>query len=209
MSKKISNIEIRNTEVAGIESAFNGMRNPLKSHHISDSRFGEGGCSLGERDLDLAIKLTKAGNEHRKFLRMIQVWADIKLPRFIWSEFDTYQFITKNSESTMHTIHRRHIEQRDFYQHINENHLKYLNNIIDSKKNGELTTIEFINKIKNELPDGYLQMRTINTNYEQLLNMYFQRRGHKLKPWHEVCNWIESLPYMDEFINAMEENKNK
>ena len=34
----------------------------------------------------------------------------------------------------------------------------------------------------------------MTTKYQQLKTMYIQRRGHKLKEWHEFCAWCESLP---------------
>ena len=53
------------------------------------------------------------------------------------------------------------------------------------------------------LPEGYLQMRTINTNYETLMHIYKQRRHHRLnKEWGMICEFIETLPYMEEFLEA-------
>ena len=57
-------------DVSGIEPAIWGMRNPYNSHHLSDTSIHE----IGEADMVLAKKLIKAGGEHRKFLRQIQVW---------------------------------------------------------------------------------------------------------------------------------------
>ena len=45
------------------------------------------------------------------------------------------------------------------------------------------------------LPSNYNQKRTITMNYENLLNMYYARRNHKLDEWHAYCDWILSLPY--------------
>ncbi len=59
---------------------------------------------VGPNDMNLAQKLIKAGGEHRKFLRQIQIWVDIDMPRYWWSEFDTYKFNSKNSCSTMHKL---------------------------------------------------------------------------------------------------------
>ena len=50
------------------------------------------------------------------------------------------------------------------------------------------------------LPSSYNQLRTVTLNYEVLVNIYYARRSHKLAEWHEVCRWIESLPYAKEFI---------
>ena len=50
------------------------------------------------------------------------------------------------------------------------------------------------------LPSSYNQLRTVTMNYENLMNIYYARRFHKLDEWHVVCDWIESLPYAKEFI---------
>jgi hypothetical protein len=57
-------------------------------------------------------------------------------------------------------------------------------------------------RAKRMLPEGFLQMRTFDTNYAELRNMYFQRRAHRLKEeWVDAfCKWIETLPYAKELI---------
>ena len=45
------------------------------------------------------------------------------------------------------------------------------------------------------LPSSYNQMRTCTMNYENIANMYFARRHHKLDEWHVFCAWAEELPY--------------
>lgn len=100
--------------VYNFESALRGMRNPLNSHHKSDTipmpidmdlYPGIFRYAVGKNDLALARKLAKAGPEHRKFLRQIFVSMDITAPLYWWKEMDTYKVGTAaNSESTMHTI---------------------------------------------------------------------------------------------------------
>ena len=101
-------------EIAGFYPAIKGMRNPLNSWHLSDSYTENGVFVLGDKDKDLALRLINSGKEHRKFLRMIQVWFDANMPRYFWQEMDTYKFSTKNSCSTMHTIMKRPITINDF-----------------------------------------------------------------------------------------------
>ena len=38
------------------------------------------------------------------------------------------------------------------------------------------------------------------TDYENLINIYYARRAHKLAEWHVLCDWIMSLPYAKELI---------
>ena len=70
---------------------------------------------IGPNDLDLAQRLCKAGPEHRKFLRQIQVSVDITAPLYWWKEMDQYRInVTTNSESTMHTIMKKEFTQDMF-----------------------------------------------------------------------------------------------
>lgn len=192
-------------DVAGIESAIWGMRNPLNSHHLSDSSIHE----IGEADMVLAKKLVKAGGEHRKFLRQIQVWLDVTVPRYLWQELDTYKFGTKNSESTMHTLHKREFELSDFY--IGDDPIvgtaNYLELYVIPKLNEyrqyylKDKDYRWIIEMKRILPESFLQRRTWNTNYEELLNIYKQRRHHRLKEeWGIILDAIEELPYFQEMI---------
>jgi len=219
-------MKIDKVQVFGFESALRGMRNPLDSWDRSDSYFiyedtdyecwrsskdgSEFACEntgyedneenfvLGEADKLLAQKLTKAGSEHCKFLRQIMVWADFDLPRNIHSEFDTYQFVVKNSESTMHTAHKRRLTQEDFEYGCYEPTLKHLNYLIEQRKSGVISSNDFIEVFKNALPEGFLQKRTTMLSYAQLLNIYNQRKKHRLKVWRDICEWILELPYFKE-----------
>ena len=127
-------IKVENIDVWGFEHAIRGMRNPLQSHHKSDSYVCDdkhcGSCKqnpetrncsqpdgivIGENDLDLMKRLYKAGTEHRKYLRQIFVSMDITAPLYWWKEFDTYKVGTvANSCSTMHKIAAKEFELDDF-----------------------------------------------------------------------------------------------
>jgi hypothetical protein len=48
-------------------------------------------------------------------------------------------------------------------------------------------------------------MRTVTLNYENLINMYYARRNHKLQEWRTLCDWIMSLPYAKELIGFKNE----
>ena len=96
-------IKIENVEVAGLSTAIRGMRNPMDSWHLSDTTDD----IIGPTDMKLCRTLIKAGPAHRKFLRQIYVAVDVTLPRYVWSEFDTYSNVTKNSCSTMHKLFKK------------------------------------------------------------------------------------------------------
>ena len=59
------------------------------------------------------------------------------------------------------------------------------------------------NALVELLPESWLQKRTVTLNYENIRNMYFQRRNHKLTEWRvDFVDWVESLPYAEELITA-------
>lgn len=196
-------IKIENSAVMNLEGAMRGARNPLSSWSRIDSSYDtDGNYILGQNDLDLAKRLCKAGSDHRKFIRQIIVSVDITAPLYWWKEFDTYKVATvANSTSTMHKLHSKPIELDDF------SHDKLSDESSDAFK----AFIGFIEKKRQDfiaskdkkdwydliqlLPSSYNQKRTVTMNYENLLNMYYARRNHKLDEWHVYCDWILTLPY--------------
>ena len=130
-------LKIEKTEVVGWEAAIRGMRNPMNSWEQSDSGHchkdlardcvtcvhrdtGYSACTaghfdVGPRDYDLMTRLRNAGTDHRKFMRMIEVYVDITAPLYWWKEFDTYKVGTvANSCSTMHKIAAKEFTLSDF-----------------------------------------------------------------------------------------------
>ena len=210
-------IKIERVSVMNIENAIRGARNPLNSWGRSDSYYDEDGkYVLGPNDLDLAMRLAKAGNDHRKFLRQIFVSVDITSPLYWWKEFDTYKVGTvANSCSTMHKIHHKKFERADFScEKMDEAALRVLDTVIDFM---EAERVKFCEDKKNKqawinmiqmLPTSYNQMRTVTLNYENLINMYYARRTHKLHEWHDLCDWIMTLPYAEQLIAVKSEEEN-
>ena len=244
-------LKIENCEVTGWEAAIRGMRNPKNSWGKSDSDYCEilgeltkenswcrcAGCKnefvsrpncvvIGDNDHDLMMRLRNAGTDHRKFMRMVIVYADIIAPLYWWKEYDTYKVGTvANSCSTMHKIADKEFAIEDFsceylirskktewvnkeemYRDENFEELWTSYDILDQ-------TIRVLNFYRHKyletkykkywwqmiqlLPSSYNQKRTVMLNYEVLANMYKSRKNHKLDEWHVLCDWIESLPYSE------------
>lgn len=169
---------------------------------------------IGEADIKLCKNLIKAGSPDRKFLRMIHVQADVTAPLYWWKEYDTYKVGTvANSCSTMHTIHKRDLTLDDFsYEHLIPVALDCLNETIKTINTARQFVVDM--KLKEDwwqmiqlLPSSFNQMRTIDLNYETLLSIYRQRKSHKLDEWRDFCKWIETLPYMKEFLGLDEKVK--
>ena len=205
-------IKLQKTSVMNIDNAIRGARNPLNSWDKSDSYFDEdNNFVLGEADMGLGHRLAIAGNDHRKFLRMVFVSVDITAPLYWWKEYDTYKVGTvANSTSTMHKIHSKPFSREDFSSdRMSEKALACLDNVINVL---EETRLEFVETKERAhwddliqlLPSSYNQTRTCTMIYENLINMYYARRNHKLPEWHVFCDWIESLPYAKEWILVKE-----
>lgn len=243
-------LKIEKTEVVGWEAAVRGMRNPMNSWDQSDSHYESEALEchdlsgdptkvylvdkyvLGSNDLDLIMRLRAAGIDHRKFMRMIEVYVDITAPLYWWKEFDTYKVGTvANSCSTMHKIAAKEFAEDDFsHEHLldvttsKDNESVSLNGIEHTSRGALLNLIDCLNhfrrlylKTKDKkywwqmiqlLPSSYNQKRTIMLSYEVLANIYKSRRHHKLDEWHTLCDWIEGLPY-SEMITGGAEYLNK
>lgn len=207
-------IKIERTDVMNFENAIRGARNPLNSWARIDSEYDEqGNYVLGENDLSLASRLAKAGSDHRKFLRMIFVSVDITAPLYWWKEFDTYKVGTvANSCSTMHKIHAKAFDRDDFsHDKLDAGGLAALDALIVYLEAERQKFCE--NKDDKQawhnmiqlLPSSYNQMRTVTLNYENLINIYYARKNHKLAEWHTLCDWIKTLPYAEQLILVKEQ----
>lgn len=239
-------IKIENVKVMGWEASIRGMRNPMNSWEKSDSgtcgyphHIGCANCpdhkicnhpfrndgvfKLGKADYELVMKLVKAGTDHRKFMRMIAVYADITAPLYWWKEYDTYKVGTvANSCSTMHKIAEKEFTLEDFScEHLDIRTRKILEEII--KALNDYRTL-YINYNPNDfeikgcpskkdlwwqmiqlLPNSYNQKRTVMLNYEVLANIYKSRKNHKLDEWRTFCDWIKALPYSELITGGTDE----
>lgn len=209
-------IRIERTSVMNMENAIRGARNPMNSWARMDSGYDENGSFvLGANDLDLAKRLARAGSDHRKFLRQIFVSVDITAPLYWWKEFDTYKVGTvANSCSTMHRVHSKTFTRDDFsHDRLDEGGLAALDALIAyleaerQKFVTDKTDRQSWHNIIQLLPSSYNQMRTVSLNYENLINIYYARRNHKLAEWHTLCDWILTLPYATDLIAVKGESK--
>lgn len=223
---KLENVVLASPEQ--MEFIIEGMRNPMNSWEKSDSEIAYeswhdmsgGEYILGHNDHSLMQRLSNAGTEHRKYMRMMPVYVRITAPLYWWKEFDTYKVGTvANSCSTMHKIAEKEFTLEDFsMEHICirqsmdvlKETIDTLNVFRDVYLNGGILRYENSNmkcfgkkdkeiwwQMIQLLPSNYNQTRNVMLNYEVLANIYRQRHGHKLDEWREACKWIESLPYSE------------
>ncbi len=135
-----------------------------------------------DRVKDVAYKLAGKGGGHDKFLESIIVWLSITAPRYIWQEFDTYRVgITKQSESTIHTLNKTVINRDLFDEMELEENDKDFYVIIKALE--RIHSRGNLHDTKIALPEGFLQNRIVCTNYKTIQNIYRQRKNHKMKWW--------------------------
>lgn len=205
-------ILIENVEVTGITRAVYSARNAMNSWDKSDSNFETD--TLGINDYELAKRLCKAGTDHRKFMRMINVTMDITAPLYYWKHVSTYKVGTVcNASSTMHKIHAKEFTLDDFStEHLMDFSWNRLDDLITHlnwcrEKFIETKDKDYWWQMIQLLPTSYNQKRTLQLNYEVLTNIYKSRRNHKLDEWRDFCIWIETLPYSELItVNSTEGN---
>lgn len=246
-------IKFEKTEVVGWEHAIRGMRNPMNSWDKGDSGYCAGRgprcktcpCDpgvynpchfanmhkdklfiIGPNDFDLMKRLRNAGTDHRKFMRMINIYVDITAPLYWWKEFDTYRVGTViNSCSTMHKIHAKEFTLDDFshehliddifephpynsdiketwnYKQVLEYNIKCLNNarewFLETKDK------KYWWQMIQLLPSSYNQKRTIMMSYEVAANAYNSRDFHKLDEWAKHKEKLYNTDIEESYIESI------
>lgn len=198
-----------------------GCRNPMNSWGKSDSEtkyeswhdMSGGKYEVGPNDHSLMQRLSNAGTDHRKFMRMMPVYVRITAPLYWWKEFDTYKVGTvANSCSTMHKIQEKEFTLDDFScEHMSQKWIlediinelnkarEYFNNYdqLDERFKSDYSKKDFWWQMIQLLPSSYNQTRNVMLNYEVLANVYHSRKNHKLDEWRTLCAWIETLPHSE------------
>lgn len=137
-----------------------------------------------------------------KFMESMVIWVYVQAPRFFWQEGDTYRIATKQSESTMHTLIKRNLTQSDFEYNILSRYLEYLNRrivLMRNETNRARKRYLFL-RLKNDLPEGFLQWRVWMFSYKTLQNMWYQRKNHRLPQWQVFLECVLGEIEHPEFI---------
>ena len=186
-------IRIKTLECAGIGPAIHAMRNPYDSWDKSDTHQGK----VGEKDKELSERLSIAGTEHAKHLRLCMVWVEIEAPLYWWKEFDTYRMgVEKLSCSTMHTITKSKFTKEMFTDEVDTaiiNWLEVERGFFLAAETEQQKRIYWRRIIEN-LPSGFIQRRTVMLSYAALRQICKQRKGHRLSEWEDFRDWAFKLP---------------
>ena len=176
------------------------MRYPKNSEALSDST----DTKIGIKDLSLLLRLTKAGRDHRKVLRMLHIQASVDMPISWWIQYDTYKVATvANSRSRMHKMGTRRLTKEDFYvstwTKMLDNVLFEINVLICNYQ--KTKNMSIWHNIIDLIPMSYQQERMIDINYETALTMLQSRYNEKLTvEWRYFldcllinCNYLQVI----------------
>jgi hypothetical protein len=167
---------------------------------------------------DRADKNAHLGLGHNKFLESIIAWIEITGSRAFWAECDTYRLMTKQSDSTMHTLFKdckdkhetkilawaslENTEMSDCLVDDIDDYYRMFANLMEKIKCSDMTEIQKINIAKMLLPEGWQQTRVLCVSYKTLQNIYAQRKNHKLYEWSIFCNALKDLPHSKWITNG-------
>ena len=197
------------SRLVGFRRSFNSQNNSDSIVHSSmRHNFIAEQVSLGPKDLSRLSQLVLNGDSHAKVTRMVIVWHTLTLPRRVWVDYDTYRIgradIEYMSDSTMHTIHKGCVDKSDFSEHVDGRVIEVVNECISDYNT--CTDVEskdhHFMRIKDNLPEAFLQTRDVMLNYQALRHIYFDRRNHRQPEFKEYCEWIKILPYSKELITV-------
>lgn len=199
--------KIENTQIYGLTKSMIASGNAMRTEMDDNTQ------DFKERDFKRACSLgnTKSGEGHDQFLTGIIVQFDLYAPLFMWKQLQRYHFLDFiSSQSTMHRLTKFNVTEccvgdtdkviLERYQYLLDNYNNFeirYGSISDTVHKAELKNKEWRTLVAS-LPCGFVLGATMTTNYRQLKTMYYQRKNHKLKEWHDFCKWCESLPYFKE-----------
>jgi len=171
---------------AGYTQALRGL---ALSYYKRDRPFDEHFVDVQEKMAKQAGILNRkaigeANYAHSKVLRQIHVWMMIDAPRSFWSQFDTYTVgVVRQSASTMHTLTKQTLSTDDFSEHTTLDTIRSFIELHDKTKD--------INVLRDNLPEGFMQMRMVTFNYASLQNVLMQRAKHRYGAWESFATQVK------------------
>lgn len=184
---------IKNVKIYGFDESVKASKYPMAvdieslSSDVTDRTINLGSCNIG--------------TGHDNFLNGIIVQFDLKYTVKAWTEAERYHFFDfVSSQSTMHRITKFDLDK---------SYIKYVDKFMIARMK-ELVKIYNENPTPNNYltilysnPCGFQLTARMTTNYRQLKTIYNQRKTHRLPEWRTFCEWVETLPYMKEFLSEV------
>lgn len=190
MNTYLRRVKPRNANVYGIDKACISAGYSMCATVDSRAFASKEDYKRGER-----LGRTPIGAGKDKFLRFIHVDWDWELPRYMWQEVDTYHFLERNSQSTMHRITKMNIETAcgPYTSSQVIDNLKVLIDQYNRCTTEEERAVAWL-KLKANVSEGLMLTSRVSANYATLKTMYTQRRYHRNPEWRIFCRWVETLP---------------
>lgn len=188
-------LQIDNWKVYDLKESVIACRNAMRitPAQITDEEFNA--------SMPRAIMLANSpsGSGHQTFLSGIRVSFDIKYPNYISPELQRYHWIDiVSSSSKMHRLSSMDMDTC-FNKYVTDESKEQMKRLV--KKYNETKSYEDFMVMLSNCPQGIELFMRVSTNYLQLRTLYRQRKTHKLKEdYGAVCEFIEKLPYANEFI---------
>ena len=188
-------LQIENWKVYDLKESVIACRNAMRitPAQITDEEFNA--------SMPRAIMLANSpsGSGHQTFLSGIRVSFDIKYPNYISPELQRYHWIDiVSSSSKMHRLSSMDMDTC-FNKYVTDESKEQMKRLV--KKFNDTKSYEDFMVMLSNCPQGIELFMRVSTNYLQLRTLYRQRKNHKLKEdWGAVCEFIEKLPYANDFI---------
>lgn len=188
-------LQIENWKVYDLKESVIACRNAMRitPAKITDEEFNA--------SMPRAIMLANSpsGSGHQTFLSGIRVSFDIKYPNYISPELQRYHWIDiVSSSSKMHRLSSMDMDTC-FNKYVTDESKEQMKRLV--KKFNDTKSYEDFMVMLSNCPQGIELFMRVSTNYLQLRTLYRQRKTHKLKEdYGAVCEFIEKLPYANEFI---------
>ena len=188
-------LQIDNWKVYDLKESVIACRNAMRitPAQITDEEFNA--------SMPRAIMLANSpsGSGHQTFLSGIRVSFDIKYPNYISPELQRYHWIDiVSSSSKMHRLSSMDMDTC-FNKYVTDESKEQMKILV--KKFNDTKSYEDFMVMLSNCPQGIELFMRVSTNYLQLRTLYRQRKTHKLKEdYGAVCEFIEKLPYANEFI---------
>ena len=188
-------LQIENWKVYDLKESVIACRNAMRitPAQITDEEFN---ASMPRA---IILANSPSGSGHQTFLSGIRVSFDIKYPNYISPELQRYHWIDiVSSSSKMHRLSSMDMDTC-FNKYVTDESKEQMKRLV--KKFNDTKSYEDFMVMLSNCPQGIELFMRVSTNYLQLRTLYRQRKTHKLKEdWCEVCEFIEKLPYANEFI---------
>ena len=195
-------LQIENWKVYDLKESVIACRNAMRitPAQITDEEFN---ASMPRA---IILANSPSGSGHQTFLSGIRVSFDIKYPNYISPELQRYHWIDiVSSSSKMHRLSSMDMETC-FNKYVTNESKEQMKRLV--KKFNDTKSYEDFMVLLSNCPQGIELFMRVSTNYLQLRTLYRQRKTHKLKEdYGAVCEFIEKLPYANEFIIGNNSNK--